>query len=58
MAHVLAAARHAKTSFDTYWPVAVIGFGFTVTVIWTAFLGYVALSLIDRLAIPLISLTH
>ena len=59
MTHVLAAARYAKTSFNTYWPPAVIGFGLAATVIWTAFLGHVALSLVHRLALPLIgSLTH
>ena len=59
MAHMLTAVRHVRTSFDNYWPLAVIGFGLTATVAWTVFLGYFALSLVQRLAIPLVeSLTH
>jgi hypothetical protein len=49
MAHLLAAAHHVRTSVEIYWPTAVIGLGLAATLAWTAFLGYVAVGLVESL---------
>jgi hypothetical protein len=49
MAHVLAAIRHAKTSFSIHWPGIVVGFGVAASFAWTAFLGYLAIALVKLL---------
>jgi hypothetical protein len=46
MPQVLAAIHQAKTSFFTYWPAAIIGFGVAASLVWTAFLGYAAVALV------------
>jgi hypothetical protein len=47
MAHLLAAARDMRMSVEIYWPPAVIGLGLVATLAWTAFLGYVAVGLVE-----------
>jgi hypothetical protein len=49
MAHVLAAIRHAKTSFYIHWPGIAVSFGVVASFAWTAFLGYLAIALVKLL---------
>jgi hypothetical protein len=49
MTYVLAATRHATTSLRTYWPPAAIGIGLAASVVWSAFLGYVAIRVVGGL---------
>jgi hypothetical protein len=49
MTHVLAAARQARTSLRTYWPPAAIGVGLAASLVWSAFLGYVAIRVVGGL---------
>jgi hypothetical protein len=53
MAHVLASVRHVRRSLDIYWPAAAIGLGVAASLAWTTFLGYVALGLVENLAVRL-----